>query len=264
MLTFLDGGSTHWRLYELDSAGELASVSELAPTSLDGLMRLRKPDHHHIASGMLTSATGVYETAYRSTPCALACPVADREYHQGWTFLPGVVDHVNQDMMRGEDVQILGAYLSRGDGWYVVPGTHTKWVEVVDAQILQIRTFPTGELRAALLNSPSLCFAAGAESDESAADFLERAPDQLDSLVFWLRYQWQHQGLSASDVNAGLTQWLIKHEIKRAEGFVSGPVALVSDRTWAQAYRRCWTGSDPMVAVSNPPWKGYLELLKCV
>jgi 2-dehydro-3-deoxygalactonokinase len=61
-------------------------------------------------------------------------------------------------VMRGEEVQVLGAILA-GVGMsaaspesqkIVLPGTHSKWVSVVDRQIADLRTFMTGEVYAAL------------------------------------------------------------------------------------------------------------------
>ena len=51
-------------------------------------------------------------------------------------------------MMRGEEVQILGAVaIARlGSGYLCLPGTHTKWVEVGQGKILNIVTSMTGEM----------------------------------------------------------------------------------------------------------------------
>jgi 2-dehydro-3-deoxygalactonokinase len=51
-------------------------------------------------------------------------------------------------MMRGEEVQILGAFaIGRlGSGHLCLPGTHTKWVEVREGNILNIVTSMTGEM----------------------------------------------------------------------------------------------------------------------
>jgi 2-dehydro-3-deoxygalactonokinase len=56
------------------------------------------------------------------------------------TGLPG--------MMRGEEVQILGALAIRaiGTGCFSLPGTHTKWVDVRQGKIVGIATSMTGEM----------------------------------------------------------------------------------------------------------------------
>ena len=51
-------------------------------------------------------------------------------------------------MMRGEEVQILGAVAiaQLSSGYLCLPGTHTKWVEVAQGKILNIVTSMTGEM----------------------------------------------------------------------------------------------------------------------
>jgi len=56
------------------------------------------------------------------------------------------------DVMRGEETQILGAVVAngRGDGLFVLPGTHSKWARVEAGRIVDFATFMTGEVFAAL------------------------------------------------------------------------------------------------------------------
>jgi 2-dehydro-3-deoxygalactonokinase len=51
------------------------------------------------------------------------------------------------DVMRGEETQLLGAWaLGHHSGWFVLPGTHSKWVQLQAGRIVQLRTYMTGEL----------------------------------------------------------------------------------------------------------------------
>ena len=53
--------------------------------------------------------------------------------------------------MRGEETQIIGASaLGLGEGTFVMPGTHSKWVKVAGGKIVDFSTYMTGELFAAL------------------------------------------------------------------------------------------------------------------
>jgi 2-dehydro-3-deoxygalactonokinase len=66
-------------------------------------------------------------------------------------IVPGVFCKSAADlpgMMRGEEVQILGALSIGGlsSGYLCLPGTHTKWVEVRGGKILNIVTSMTGEV----------------------------------------------------------------------------------------------------------------------
>lgn len=154
-LSILDGGTSHWRLYEFDADGHLIDQQTVAPCSLDDLGQLGR-GQVRVCAGMLTSATGLIETPYRETPAAVVCPRELWTPSRGWYFLPGVVDHAHQSMMRGEDLLLMDPVSVHGDGWYVLPGTHCKWIQIKRQQIVQIHSFVTGELRALLLTGPSL------------------------------------------------------------------------------------------------------------
>ena len=53
------------------------------------------------------------------------------------------------DVMRGEEVEILGI-ASSGGRLIVLPGSHSKWAIVDRGRILSFKTFVTGELFAAV------------------------------------------------------------------------------------------------------------------
>jgi 2-dehydro-3-deoxygalactonokinase len=73
------------------------------------------------------------------------------------------------DVMRGEETQLLGAHcLGHSDGWFVLPGTHSKWVELRAGRVLQLRTYMTGELFDLLSRHGTL--AAAATGSDAAWD----------------------------------------------------------------------------------------------
>jgi len=66
------------------------------------------------------------------------------------------------DVMRGEETQLLGALaMGHHSGWFVLPGTHSKWVELASGRILQLRTYMTGELFTLLGQHGTLAAAIG-------------------------------------------------------------------------------------------------------
>lgn len=113
-----------------------------------------------IASGMIASRDGWYETPYVDLPAGkheLAAALVPFESSQGIViqFVTGVTaDHDGApDVMRGEETQIVGATaIILGDGVFVLPGTHSKWLRVEDGLIQDYKTCMTGELFAALEN----------------------------------------------------------------------------------------------------------------
>jgi 2-dehydro-3-deoxygalactonokinase len=64
-------------------------------------------------------------------------------------IVPGLSSQEPPDVMRGEEVQILGAIeagLIPGYGLVCHPGTHNKWVSLESGRIARFRTVMTGEL----------------------------------------------------------------------------------------------------------------------
>ena len=111
-----------------------------------------------LASGMITSRNGWVETPYAAMPLGaddLAQALKSFEVANGTLihFVTGAsTEHAGgPDVMRGEETQIIGASsLGLNDGTFVMPGTHSKWVQVVDGRIVDFSTYMTGEVFAAL------------------------------------------------------------------------------------------------------------------
>ncbi len=65
------------------------------------------------------------------------------------------------EVMRGEETQVFGAmtlapYLGSGKHRVVLPGTHSKWVDIEDGRIVSFTTFFTGEMFALLRDHSTL------------------------------------------------------------------------------------------------------------
>jgi 2-dehydro-3-deoxygalactonokinase len=112
-----------------------------------------------LLSGMIGSRQGWVEVPY------VACPAAIEELAAGLgcidapgfgsiAVVPGMTVTAGDmpDVMRGEETQVFGALAlsGRADGLFLLPGTHSKWVEVTGGRIVAFRTFMTGEIFAAL------------------------------------------------------------------------------------------------------------------
>ncbi len=108
-----------------------------------------------LLAGMIGSNRGWVEVPYVPAPAGLAAIRAGlARPWDGVAIVPGVLfdDPARPDIMRGEEVQLLGALALGliGDGMVCHPGTHSKWVEVEDASIIRFRTIMTGDILAAL------------------------------------------------------------------------------------------------------------------
>lgn len=170
----IDWGTSNRRAYVIgaggnclrqheDAQGALAARGQFA-ASLRALRGQLEVDAQVpvVMSGMVGSAQGWQEVAYLDHSVPLGrlpetlVPVAGEA---ACFIVPGYCyrDHGSIDVMRGEETQLLGALmLGHGDGSYVLPGTHSKWVEVADGTVMRLTTFITGEMFAALRASGTL------------------------------------------------------------------------------------------------------------
>ena len=111
-------------------------------------------------TGMITSRNGWVETPYAEAPTSLQDILAKAitknvDGLAPLIFLPGVsVRHPLPDMMRGDDLKIIGA-MAQGSGLVALPGAHTKWAMVENGSIARFATYMTGEI-GTLLKSNSL------------------------------------------------------------------------------------------------------------
>lgn len=174
----IDWGTTNRRAYLFSPEGELLrqhndamgilAVNGDFKDSLAGLMRKLELDEADvIMSGMVGSRNGWEEVAYLPVEYPiLRLPNAMREIDPGnpkirCRIVPGyqfINRHGLPDVMRGEETQILGALRmgAEDDGWFVLPGTHSKWVAIEDGVVTELMTFMTGELYALLTKQGTL------------------------------------------------------------------------------------------------------------
>jgi 2-dehydro-3-deoxygalactonokinase len=102
---------------------------------------------------MVGSRLGWVATRYLPCPVDLSGIASELERRSigGRTiaFTPGLTRVARDgmpDVMRGEEIQVLGSLPQLGDGWCVLPGTHSKWVLTAAGQIIWFATFMSGEL----------------------------------------------------------------------------------------------------------------------
>lgn len=185
-LIALDWGTTSLRAYKLAADGvvleqralssgimqlpktpriihgrECADGFELAFDQACGDWLDAQPDLPVIACGMVGSAQGWREAAYCETPADVANLGKSLQTVvslRGTTvhIVPGVIQRSRlPNVMRGEETQVLGVLQqlpaeAGADLLIGLPGSHSKWVEVVDGCITHFDTFMTGEVFAVL------------------------------------------------------------------------------------------------------------------
>lgn len=163
----VDWGTTNRRAYQIDAAGQCVDqfedalgVTSVAPGGFDAAVaqvRARLGERPILLAGMVGSNRGWREAVYVPCPAdgdALARAILWIE--PGRTgIVPGVsqTGDAGADVMRGEEVQVLGAIaagLIPADGLVCHPGTHAKWIATAAGRITGFRTMMTGEIFALL------------------------------------------------------------------------------------------------------------------
>jgi len=160
-------------------------------------------------------------------------------------IIPGlsVSRDANQNVMRGEETQLLGARMIAPSSVYVMPGTHCKWVQADRQQINDFRTVMTGELHYLLLRH-SLVGAGLPEQVSAPGAFnagLERglhSPDILPRL-FEVRASHVLGSLPREQVGEFLSGLLIGAEVATlSEHFRDPQVTIVGGEALANRYQQ--------------------------
>ncbi|HEX8580101.1 MAG TPA: 2-dehydro-3-deoxygalactonokinase [Allosphingosinicella sp.] len=159
----VDWGTTNRRAYRIGADGALLdemeddrgilSVGEGGFDAAVAEIRARMGDLPMLLAGMIGSNRGWVEAPY--APCPVGLPELAQRVK--WVvpgrigIVPGVsdLDGDAADVMRGEEVQILGAFaegIVGADAVICHPGTHNKWIRLEDGRITSFRTVMTGEL----------------------------------------------------------------------------------------------------------------------
>ncbi|HEX6375809.1 MAG TPA: 2-dehydro-3-deoxygalactonokinase [Allosphingosinicella sp.] len=159
----VDWGTTNRRAWRLDPGGAVAAEMEdergILAVPEGGFhqavadIRARLGDLPMLMAGMVGSNRGWVEAPYVPCPAGLPELAAQLRWIEGEraAIVPGVAYEAADaaDVMRGEEVQVLGAH---AEGWIgpgaalCHPGTHNKWVRLAEGRIAAFRTVMTGEI----------------------------------------------------------------------------------------------------------------------
>lgn len=297
-LIALDWGSSSLRAYLLGAQGQVlvtrasdGGASRLAGgdeafaeqlRSLAGDWMDAEPGVPVLACGMVGSKHGWREAPYLECPTPLGALHGTAVTAEGSgglrvRILPGVrCMDVNGsfDVMRGEETQVCGLLadhprLARACT-VVLPGTHSKWVQVQGGCIETFATSMTGELFTLLrqhsvlsrLMAPAAAFEAAAFDDGVRCAGRDGA-GALQRHLFSVRTH----GLFGSIAPAALADYLsgvlIGDEIAMAlRGLADdAPLALAGEEALCERYRRCLAafGRTPAMVAGNTAARGLWE-----
>lgn len=254
----VDWGTSSFRAFRLadgavvDQVSSAAGIMHVQDSAFAETLRsaigpwLEEGETRVLMSGMIGSRQGWVEAAYLPCPAGAAdiaaqlTPVpfegADIRIVPGLTATDaGGVPEV----MRGEETQIVGAGIS---GLICLPGSHAKWVRVVDGVITGFETFLSGEAFAAIRQGTILGrMMDDAPPDDDAFDRgLARSgePGHLLHHLFGVRTQGLMGTLASSASASYLSGLLIGHEIRAALPPAGGHATLLGSGALCALYAR--------------------------
>lgn len=267
----VDWGTTSFRAYRLDAAGGIvearradAGIRAIDDGDFEGAFEQlvgdwldADPAVPVVLSGMIGSRQGWLEAPYLECPAAVAdlgTALVPLDLARGRRIhlAPGLSTRDAggvPDVMRGEEVQILGAVdrLGVDRATLCLPGTHSKWARVEDGRVAGFATHLTGEAFEALRRHTILgrtiehaawddaAFLAGVDRSGATGGLLHH--------LFGVRAAGLFGELPPASSGAFLSGLLIGHELRAETGtrgrdpvFLIGEAGLV--RLYAEALRR--------------------------
>ena len=269
-----DWGTSRLRLYLCDAGGNVlargegegASVPDCAARFAAAVAPWEKAHGilPAILSGMVGSTIGWREVPYLKCPArpsaiaaaALRFDAQDR----GIAILPGLTCRGKTgapDVMRGEETQILGALrlhanLAKGRHLFCLPGTHAKWVSVIDGAVTQFQTALSGELFE-LLRRHSVLTRDSSEVDAQSPAFMlgldfarqNRKADLL-YLLFSARSRVVTGEMAKADAASYLSGLILGKDIATAMALFEfdGPVQLICTPALAVLYGKALGAYD--------------------
>jgi 2-dehydro-3-deoxygalactonokinase len=206
-----DWGTTRLRLFRLDGEDVVARLN--GPGALEGnaeaalaerleTWKAEGPLSEVVLCGMAGAPGALVAAGYAACPADAAKWLSSRARLEvsgiPVSVLPGLSCKDSEgvpEVMRGEEAQVFGALalhpeFGSGEHLIALPGTHCKWVSVVNGTIVGFRTHPTGELFALLAGQSTLT---GPDTpgegsfDDGFARGVERCEEPLTGALFEAR-----------------------------------------------------------------------------
>ncbi|MEM8750690.1 MAG: 2-dehydro-3-deoxygalactonokinase [Pseudomonadota bacterium] len=211
-----------------------------------------------IAAGMVGSRQGWVEAPYMTvpiTPDALGQSLIRFEAAgRTITIVPGLkYEGENRfDVMRGEETQIAGwlALHTGYSGTVVMPGSHSKWVNIEDGVVTGFQTYMTGELFDAVSQHTILRHSVTSTTPPNAA-FGETVAAivadgrSVEGALFGLRAQHLLSDSRDEDLRQQLSALLLVGEIRAAQrdGFsLENEIALIGNENLTHYYAAAFAG----------------------
>ncbi|MGB0867752.1 MAG: 2-dehydro-3-deoxygalactonokinase, partial [Granulosicoccaceae bacterium] len=147
------------------------------------------------------------------------------------------------DVLRGEETQVFGTVRDADTATIILPGTHSKWVSLVDSVVESFQTYMSGEVFSLLAEQSVLRHSVALEAWDDAA-FLQavneavKHPAGFLNACFGLRAKGLLHQADSAKLSASLSGWVIGCELASTKNFWRNhTVAVVGAEALAKRYR---------------------------
>ena len=229
-----------------------------------------------LISGMAGSQQGWIEAPYCACPANLDELVARLAWVEAGriAIVPGLsCEHSGApDVMRGEETQVFGALrlLDIDRGTFVMPGTHSKWIEVANARIEHFATLMTGEFYA-LLRRHSILARTLPDDDVALVDaafhagvaHALRGPGLLQS-AFSVRTLSLFERLPLQERPSYLSGLVIGEELRTRDPSGGEQLIVIGDDALTRRYERAFAQREVRVRSvgAQATWNGLFSIAK--
>ena len=260
----IDWGTSNFRAYLLKNDKVLDQIS-----SSEGMKFVEKNEFENVliknisswlssnenisilASGMVGAKQGWTEVPYAKAPCEvlelnLGVPEVKNKKLKVY-ILSGISQNNPEDVMRGEETQLAGYLLDNPNfkGSVCLPGTHSKWVNVVKYKILNFNTYLTGELYEIVKNYSVLKHSLSNEDVcekkiVEGAEIVLKSPKNFSNKLFQLRAKDLLKNQSSVEANSLLSGYFLGLELLGSKDYwFKKDVILIGSELLNRYYEMC-------------------------
>jgi len=213
-----------------------------------------------IISGMASSTIGMKELAYSELPFQfesmnvnMESIKADKDFPHDILLVSGL--RTASDVMRGEETMLLGFDMDKDEEAVAIfPGTHSKHVVIKKNNVVDFKTYMTGEIFDLLASKSILAKSVSKNNNKHEDVFIkgveEAANNNLLNSIFHVRTNQLFKRYNAEENYYFLSGLVIGYELKEVVS-TNENIYLICSRDLMENYRTALKALNPKMSVKH-------------